>query len=671
MTNILEKPIEIIKGIGPKTLEQLNSLKIYTLKDIIFNIPIRIASSSELTSTLSDNEKVITTGIVATKIATQFYGRKLNKSFFNLQTNIGIIKVTFFNQLYLKKTIIEGQEVVVKGVYKKANNSITASNITLKKDDLSTNSSENKVEIFYPLRKGITANKYSKIVFAAMQLFINDKEFIDLVPKNFKGIWDLKKILYTLHFPENVVSFEKAKKMFAFHELLDYQLRLQLQNLQNKIKNESYNLKIKSEYICEFKKTLHFELTKAQNRVIEEIVSDLNSSYKMDRLLQGDVGSGKTVVAAALIYGVVKSGYQAAIMAPTEILSNQHFETFFDFFKNLDISIGLLTSNTPKKEKDKILSLLKSGELDLIVGTHSLIQEDVEFKNLKFAITDEQHRFGVNQRKSLGDKGEYVHNLMMTATPIPRSLAITLITDIKVSTIDELPAGRKKVHTYKATNKQFNKVINQITMELKKGRQGYVVCPLIEESEKLDLKNVEETYENIKNNLSSEYSVAILHGKMKPKEKDEIINKYLNNEINIIISTTVIEVGVNVPNATFMIIVDAHRFGLATLHQLRGRVGRSSHESFCILITDSKSERIDIMCLENDGFKISEFDLKNRGPGDFFGTKQSGLPSFKVADLINDTDLMYLAKQLAYKLIDVTDDKQKLMNYLGLNNIVY
>ena len=409
--------------------------------------------------------------------------------------------------------------------------------------------------------------------------------------------------------------------MFAFHELFDYQLKLQLQNINSRVEDNRYAISISNQDIKEFKESLPFSLTSAQNRVIDEIVDDLEQPYKMDRLLQGDVGSGKTAVAAATLYGAIKSGYQTAIMAPTEILANQHFETFFEFFKDLNISVALLTSSTPKKERNIILSLLESGEIELIVGTHSLIQEDVKFSNLKYVITDEQHRFGVKQRQILSNKGEAVNSLMMTATPIPRSLAITLITDIKVSTIDELPAGRKKVKTYKANNKSFYKVLDNIRMELDNGRQGYVVCPLIEESEKMDLQNVEETYENIREYLPDEYKISVLHGKMSNKEKDEIVEKFLKKEIHILISTTVIEVGVNVANATFMIIVDAHRFGLATLHQLRGRVGRSNYQSYCILVTDSKSERIDIMCLENDGFKIAEFDLKQRGPGDFFGTK--------------------------------------------------
>ena len=571
--------------------------------------------------------------------------------------------------MYLKKNIIEGREIVVKGTYNSANNTITASSISFNTDEKKQISGD-KIEVFYHLKQGITQKRFAKLVDEAFNMLDHENVILDLVPENFKGIWKLDRILHTLHFPKNAEEFDKARKMFAFHELFDYQLKLQLQNINSRVEDNRYAISISNQDIKEFKESLPFSLTSAQNRVIDEIVDDLEQPYKMDRLLQGDVGSGKTAVAAATLYGAIKSGYQTAIMAPTEILANQHFETFFEFFKDLNISVALLTSSTPKKERNIILSLLESGEIELIVGTHSLIQEDVKFSNLKYVITDEQHRFGVKQRQILSNKGEAVNSLMMTATPIPRSLAITLITDIKVSTIDELPAGRKKVKTYKANNKSFYKVLDNIRMELDNGRQGYVVCPLIEESEKMDLQNVEETYENIREYLPNEYKISVLHGKMSNKEKDEIVEKFLKKEIHILISTTVIEVGVNVANATFMIIVDAHRFGLATLHQLRGRVGRSNYQSYCILVTDSKNERIDIMCLENDGFKIAEFDLKQRGPGDFFGTKQSGVPSFKVADLINDVDLMYLAKKLALKIIEVTDNKQRLLQYVGLNETI-
>ena len=668
MINILEKSVETIKGVGKKYLQTLNELEIYTIRDILYNIPYRVSSSTDFSSSVKDNEKVITTGKVETRVSTQFYGNRRSRSFFTLSTSSGSIKIVFFNQHYLKKNLVEGRDVVVKGTYNATNNTITASsvsfNITEEKPKGDT------IEVFYHLKQGITQKKFIKLVEESFKMIDGENVILDLVPENFKGIWKLEKILYTLHYPKNADEFDKARKMFAFHELFNYQLKLQLQNINSRIEDNRYSVGVNEKNIKEFKDSLPFTLTGAQSRVIDEIVADLNESYKMDRLLQGDVGSGKTAVAAATLYATIKAGYQTAIMAPTEILANQHFETFFEFFKDLNISVALLTSSTPKKERNTILSLLEVGEIELLIGTHSLIQEDIKFNNLKYVITDEQHRFGVRQRQLLSNKGEAVNSLMMTATPIPRSLAITLITDIKVSTIDELPAGRKKVQTYKANNKSFYKVLDNIRMELDNGRQGYVVCPLIEESEKMDLQNVEETYENIKNYLPDDYKIAILHGKMSNKEKDAIVEKFLNKEIHILISTTVIEVGVNVPNATFMIIVDAHRFGLATLHQLRGRVGRSKYQSYCILVTDSKSERIDIMCLENDGFKIAEFDLKQRGPGDFFGTKQSGVPSFKVADLINDVDLMYLAKKLAVKIIEVTDNKERLLQYVGLEETI-
>ena len=668
MINILEKSVGTIKGVGKKYLQTLNELDIYTIRDVLYNIPYRVSSSTDFSSSVKDNEKVITTGRIETRVSTQFYGNRRSRSFFTLSTSSGSIKIVFFNQHYLKKNLIEGRDVVVKGTYNATNNTITASSISF-------NSAEEKpkgdtIEVFYHLKQGITQKKFIKLVEESFKMIDGENVILDLVPENFKGIWKLEKILYTLHYPKNPDEFDKARKMFAFHELFNYQLKLQLQNINSRIEDARYSIGIANFYVEEFKNSLPFKLTGAQSRVIEEIVKDLNEPFKMDRLLQGDVGSGKTAVAAATLYSVIKAGYQTSIMAPTEILANQHFETFFEFFKDLNISVALLTSSTPKKERNTILSLLEVGEVELLIGTHSLIQEDVIFKNLKYVITDEQHRFGVKQRQLLSNKGEAVNSLMMTATPIPRSLAITLITDIKVSTIDELPAGRKKVQTYKANNKSFYKVLDNIRMELDNGRLGYVVCPLIEESEKMDLQNVEETYENIKNYLPKDYKIAILHGKMSNKEKDAIVEKFLNKEIHILISTTVIEVGVNVPNATFMIIVDAHRFGLATLHQLRGRVGRSEFQSYCILVTDSKSERIDIMCLENDGFKIAEFDLKQRGPGDFFGTKQSGVPSFKVADLINDVDLMYLAKRLAVKIIEVTDNKERLLQYVGLEETI-
>ncbi|MBF0710229.1 MULTISPECIES: ATP-dependent DNA helicase RecG [unclassified Gemella] len=673
MDNILNVPLSNVKSVGVKTLEVLNSMDIYTIKDLLGNIPYRIESVSNLSGNIKDKEKIIAVGKVESRLITQFYGNKRSRSFFSLQSNIGSIKVVIFNQVYLKKIIVEGNILVVKGNYNANTNTITASSISLDKGkEKSVLGDERpKLEMVYHLKKGMTQKKYKKIVDACFSLIHPGRNFVNLVPENFKGIWPLEKIYRSLHYPENIEEYEKAKKMFAFHELFEYQMKLQLKNYQKKKKDYDYSVEFSMDKILEFTSTLPFKLTNSQEKVVREIRDDLSSPYPMYRLLQGDVGSGKTVVAATLIYGIVQAGYQAAIMAPTEILAAQHFETFFNFFKDLNLSIVLITSSTPKKERTRILKLLKEGHIDLLVGTHSLIQKDVAFKNLKFVITDEQHRFGVNQRKSLSEKGEKVNSLMMTATPIPRSLAITLITDIKVSTIDELPSGRKKIETYKASSKQLKMVFDNLIKELDKGRQAYVVCPLIEESEKMDLENVGEMFKKLKSYLPDKYKIEILHGKMKNQEKDDVVERFVKKKSHVLISTTVIEVGVNVPNASFMIIVDANRFGLATLHQLRGRVGRGEYQSYCVLVSDSKTERIDIMCLENDGFKIAEFDLKQRGPGDFFGTKQSGLPSFKVADLLNDVELMYLAKKLATKIIEVTDDKERLQKYVDFSERTY
>lgn len=453
MINILEKSVETIKGVGKKYLQTLNELEIYTIRDILYNIPYRVSSSTDFSSSVKDNEKVITTGKVETRVSTQFYGNRRSRSFFTLSTSSGSIKIVFFNQHYLKKNLVEGRDVVVKGTYNATNNTITASsvsfNITEEKPKGDT------IEVFYHLKQGITQKKFIKLVEESFKMIDGENVILDLVPENFKGIWKLERILYTLHYPKNSEEFDKARKMFAFHELFNYQLKLQLQNINSRIEDNRYSVGVNAKDIKEFKDSLPFTLTGAQSRVIDEIVTDLNEPYKMDRLLQGDVGSGKTAVAAATLYATIKAGYQTAIMAPTEILANQHFETFFEFFKDLNISVALLTSSTPKKERNTILSLLEVGEIELLIGTHSLIQEDVKFNNLKYVITDEQHRFGVRQRQLLSNKGEAVNSLMMTATPIPRSLAITLITDIKVSTIDELPAGRKKFRLIKLIIRVF------------------------------------------------------------------------------------------------------------------------------------------------------------------------------------------------------------------------
>ena len=413
---------------------------------------------------------------------------------------------------------------------------------------------------------------------------------------------------------------------------------------------------------------LPFKLTKAQLRVLEEIDNDMESKKNMNRLLQGDVGSGKTVVAMIAAYKAVKCGYQAAIMAPTAILATQHLESFKSLFDDLGIRCELLISAITKKKKTELLERLKNGEIDILIGTHAIIEDNVEFKNLGLVVTDEQHRFGVKQRTKIVEKGQNPDVLVMTATPIPRTLALILYGDLDISIIDELPPNRKKIETYAVTKGLEERVNNFIKAQIKEGRQCYIVCPLVEESEEMDLKSVVELYDKCKNEIFKGYKVEYIHGKMKPKEKDDIMDRFKFGLIDILISTTVIEVGVNVPNASIMIVEDAQRFGLAQLHQLRGRVGRGEYQSYCILkykgSGETVKERMKVMCDTNDGFVISEKDLELRGTGDFFGTKQHGIPEFKIANLFEDMPVLKQVQGISMKIIADDPNLEKDKNLL-------
>jgi len=396
-------------------------------------------------------------------------------------------------------------------------------------------------------------------------------------------------------------------------------------------------------------------LTNAQKRVVNEICRNLKSPYRMNRLLQGDVGSGKTIVAAIALYACVTAGYQGALMAPTEILAEQHFASLQSLYQPMGVNIALLTGSTKTKERKRILEQLEKGEIQVIIGTHALIQPDVTFHQLGFVITDEQHRFGVEQRRILRDKGMHPDVLFMTATPIPRTLAITAFGEMDVSVIDEMPSGRKQIETHWMKKEQLNACLTKMEMELKKGRQAYVICPLIEESEKIDVQNAVEVYEQLRTIFGGRYEVGLMHGRLPSDEKDHVMRAFKDGKIHVLVSTTVVEVGVNVPNASFMLIYDADRFGLAQLHQLRGRVGRGNYQSYCVLLANPKSEegieRMKSMTEITDGFRLAEKDLELRGPGDFFGKRQSGLPEFKLADLVHDYRVLEVARNDAAKLV--------------------
>lgn len=518
-----------------------------------------------------------------------------------------------------------------------------------------------KIIPIYPLTYNLSQNVLRGIIENAINLVNN--QLPETLPKY---ILDEYKLLGTneaikkIHFPENFEEFEKARKRLVFEELLGMQLALL--NLKNAYETDNNGIQFsKNVKMSDVINTLPFKLTKAQIRVLEEIDKDMESNKNMNRLLQGDVGSGKTAVSIIASYKAVKCGYQVAIMAPTAILASQHLESFKEMLDKFGITCELLVSSITKKKKEEILERLRNGKIDILIGTHALLEENVIFNKLGLVVTDEQHRFGVKQRTTIVEKGQNPDVLVMTATPIPRTLALILYGDLDISIIDELPPNRKKIDTFAVTKGMEERVNNFIRKQVDEGRQAYIVCPLVEENEELNLKSVTELAEKYKNEVFKEYKVEYLHGKMKNKEKDEIMERFKEGKIDILISTTVIEVGVNVPNASLMVVENAERFGLAQLHQLRGRVGRGEYKSYCVLKYQGNSDvirkRMKVMTDTNDGFIISEKDLELRGSGEFFGTRQHGLPEFKIANLFED---MPILKQVQVLAVKITEEDRKL-----------
>lgn len=641
---------------GKASAEALQAMGIETVEHLIWTFPYRHEDFrlKDIAET-PHNERVTVEGRIESEPAVLYLGK--NKSRMQLQALVGrhLIKLVFFNQNYLRTKLSPGMVVTVTGKWDRGRQVINVSNITF-----GPKTDQADFEPVYSLKGKLSQKKFRQFMRQAL-----DDAKADLpetlpasIRKEYK-LLNLPDALEGVHFPQDAAHAKQARRRFVYEELLLFQMKIQALRKTRKQQEHGIEIHYDLKKVRQFIQSLPYELTQAQKKVVNEISRDLLIPERMNRLLQGDVGSGKTVVSAIALYSAVTAGFQGALMAPTEILAEQHAASLDEWLRPFGVEVALLSGSIKQKARKELLQRLKQGEVDILIGTHALIQPDVMFKRLGLVITDEQHRFGVEQRRILREKGENPDVLFMTATPIPRTLSITAFGEMDVSIIDEMPAGRKKIETSWVKHEQFGQVLLQMEQELSQGRQAYVICPLIEESDKLDVQNAVDVYQQLITLFNGKYKVGLMHGRLPAQEKDAVMRAYSDGELDVLVSTTVVEVGVNVPNATFMVIYDAERFGLAQLHQLRGRVGRSDFQSYCVLIADPKSEegkvRMHSMTETNDGFQLAEKDLELRGPGDFFGKKQSGLPEFKMADLVHDYRALETARQDAIQLINSTD----------------
>lgn len=654
--------IKFLKGVGETRAKLLEKLGIFSIGALLRYYPKRYEDWNTLTK-IADAEINETVCLKATVID-RVSEVKINGGKILTKTTIsdfsGYLPVVFFNNKYVKNSLLENEEYLFFGKVTKDK----YGNRTLNAPRFEKAGEKQRLRPIYKASGTLTSKNIEKLMETALkEIKGNVKE---VLPQNLISkykLLPLEDALKNIHFPENEEMLRQAKRRLIFEELLILQLGLLSKRSSADVKITKPIKEDKSE---EFYKKLPFELTNAQKRVIGEAVNDLMSEKPMNRLVQGDVGSGKTAVAAAIIYTAVKNGFQAAFMAPTEVLANQHYKTLKNFFGD-EFSVSLLTGSTTAKNKRIVKERLESGECNIVVGTHAMIQNDVNFKDLGLVITDEQHRFGVEQRTALSKKGENANVLVMSATPIPRTLAMVIYGDLDVSVIDELPKGRQPIKTFRVNSPYHPRLYEFLRKTMDNGQQGYIVCPLVEESES-DLVPATEYYNWLKANQFKNYTLGLLHGQMKPKEKDEIMARFYSGEIQLLISTVVIEVGVDVPNAAVMIIENAERFGLSQLHQLRGRIGRGDKESTCVLLSDAQNEealeRFDVLCDTNDGFQIAQKDLELRGPGDFFGNRQHGLPDMHIANLMTDTRILYEAQVRAKEICNCDPGLEKEENAL-------
>ncbi len=631
-----------IKGIGTKKLEVLNSMGIHDVNDLLNYFPTRYENRSIVKniSQLKDQDNCVIKVKFIDKPVTRYIRKNLNLTTAMAFDDTAKINVSWFNQPFIRNQIKPDTTYYLYGKIQRNRNQIKISSPIMSKKF------GGKIGIIYPiykLKKGITNNDMIKFIDYALKNSINEVKSV--IPYSMRASYKIESkrdAIKNIHKPTSYAEFKKARTALVLEEILIMQLAMRSIKISNN--SSDYIEFAKDDSINEFVSSLKFELTKGQLDAIKDIEQDMISPRRMNRLIQGDVGSGKTVVAEAAMFKACKCGYQCAFMAPTDILATQHFESVSEDFKDSGIRVCLLKSDLSKADKEITLRGIKSGYFQIIVGTHAIIQDFVEFNKLGLVITDEQHRFGVGQRKKISDKGDNPDVLVMTATPIPRTLALSYYGDLDISTINEMPKGRKKVETYSVGFSYEKRIANFIRKQINLGFQAYIVCPLIEESESLDLENVTALYDRLNREYFSDINIGMLHGKMKSTEKDEIMKKFIEGDIKILVSTTVIEVGVNVKRANVIVIYNAERFGLSQLHQLRGRVGRSSDQAYCILInnasTDQQMERMNIMVTTNSGFELSQKDLLMRGSGDLLGTRQSGIPMLNIADLEKDAELI-------------------------------
>lgn len=638
---ILLTELKDVKGIGPKSLSLLNKININTIEDLVTHYPFRyeILERNNLNE-VEDGQRIVIDGKVESVPMLMRFKAGLNKMNFRLVTQSGVVGVSIFNRAFLKSQLTVGTGVTVIGKLDKFKNVITASDIKM-----GTLTNKVKIEPVYHCTTGLTNKNMS--TYINMALLMHGKDIPDYIPEYYIDKYHFlnkKTSLNIIHNPSTAEKLKEVKIRLKYEEFFEFMFKINYLKYQNKKQRTGLSREIDKDKIDNFIKSIPFTLTTDQLKAVDDLVKDLASPYRMNRLLQGDVGSGKTIVAFIGMLANHYSGYQSALMAPTEILATQHYNNLKNFLKDENIRIELLTGSTSKKDKQDIYEGLKSGKVSMVIGTHALIQDEVEYNNLGLVITDEQHRFGVHQRANLQNKGIKPDVLYMSATPIPRTYALTIYGDMDVSIIKERPKGRQKIDTFVKKNSEIKDVLEMMYKELKDNHQVYVIAPLIEDSENSDLTTVCKLKDQMKLAFGEKYKIDIVHGKMASQNKDNIMEQFKNNDVQILISTTVVEVGVDVPNATTIVIFDADRFGLSTLHQLRGRVGRGTSKSQCILISDSDAARLKIMETVDDGFVISEEDFKLRGHGDLFGTKQSGDMSFKIADIKSDYKILLQAK---------------------------